>query len=291
MNKKLLAVIFLLPFLSGCFESYTIPRATVMITNVPGTGGGSGSIIQSSPTKSTVLTNSHVCEMAKGGAVVHSLAGEYLVTDFKQSKIHDLCLLHVAANLQAHVKVAQTPPSVLEEITVAGHPKLLPLILSRGHVSGKMLAPIAVGTRECTEEERQNPATGFFCTFIGRVPVIKIYEAQVLSATIQPGSSGSAVYNSNGEIVAVIFAGAGDFGYGLAVPHEYLADFLTRELDTLTTQRPNMFLGGSREPASNDVRETFKRIQELCSKITTEEQKKFCDNFGKSIKQPDTLVQ
>src|SRR5690606_16349021 len=44
---------------------------------------------------------------------------------------------------------------------------------------------------------------------------------------IAPGNSGSAVYNDDGEIIALVFAGIGrGMSPGILVPHEYIVGFL-----------------------------------------------------------------
>jgi hypothetical protein len=52
-------------------------------------------------------------------------------------------------------------------------------------------------------------------------------DARVVSNLIQPGSSGSGVFNQQGELIGVVFAGASrDFSFGFIVPQEYVLDFV-----------------------------------------------------------------
>lgn len=241
----------------------TIPQSTVMITNLTQTSGGSGSIISSTEVSSTVLTNRHVCEVVRSGGVVVTSDDIHPVVSYIESSIHDLCLITVHANLHVNTYVSDTPPATYTDCTVAGHPHLLPTIITTGHFSSKRLVQVLTGYRECSEAERMDPSTAMFCSILGRVPLIRTFEAIVVSATIQPGSSGSAVYNSAHEISAVIFAGAGDLGYGLAVPLEYVYNFLNVEASTLEVRVPNMILQfANNEPTSKAVAEEVKNLCE-----------------------------
>lgn len=212
--------------------------ASVMVTRYDGRSGGSGVIISSSKNSSKILTNAHVCEVIKNGGIVRSDYAKGIVKNYKISNVHDLCLITTNNNFKINTVLAQESPDIYEDAAVVGHPHLLPAIVTRGHFSQKELITILTGTRPCTDADRENPATGIFCSFFGIIPIIKTYEAQVVSSTIMPGSSGSPVFNSNGEIAGLVFAGSGNFGYAMIVPFEYISNFFEYELDLLPSLTP-----------------------------------------------------
>jgi hypothetical protein len=173
--------------------------------------GGSGVILYSTPIMSAVLTNRHICQaIAHRGNVISDTNEVFSILNYRVSLIHDLCQIFVAGDLNGGVDVATTPPLYYDEAIVVGHPHLMPTIITKGHFTHKMIVNI----------------TGI----LGEV------ETQGVSAIIAPGSSGSAVYNSDGDLSGLIFAGRSDIGFGLMVPYEYLKVFLDIELKTLEFQ-------------------------------------------------------
>lgn len=221
----------------------SIPENTVMITNLSRTSGGSGSVIQSDKVFSEILTNKHVCDVVQNGGIVTKEDGTVgTVLKYITSNQHDLCLITVSGNLKANAELSSTPPEGYESAVVSGHPHLNPLTMSKGHFSDKRIISVLTGMRLCTDAEKTDPDTELFCLVTGGFPIIRQYEATFVTATIMPGSSGSAVYKQDGKIAAVIFAGAGDFGYGYAVPYEYVYNFLTTERLTLELQVPDYIM-------------------------------------------------
>ena len=62
------------------------------------------------------------------------------------------------------------------------------------------------------------------------MPILKTYDSQHTSALVLPGNSGSAVFNSDGEIAGLVFAsGSRELHYGIIVPHEYVKFFVEHE--------------------------------------------------------------
>lgn len=246
--------------------------ATVMITNLKKNSGGSGVILQSSPSESIVLTNAHVCGVVKFGGVVTSSSGiPAFVTHYKVSKVHDLCLISVSTDLNASTKLAYSPPKKYDRATISGHPKLLPNILTFGHFSDKLIVQVMIGSRDCTPEEYADPDTALFCIFTGHLPVVKTYESIVVSATIQPGSSGSGVFDSNHRLAALVFAGSGDLGYALAVPFEYIDFFINTEISALPLETPNTTSGSASSSESDK-----KLFSEACKDAKTTANKNTC---------------
>ena len=213
-------------------------KTSVMITRYDGRSGGSGVIISSGRHQSKVLTNAHVCNVVKKGGIVRTDDQRGMVEYYQVSQVHDLCLITINTNFKVNTVLASQEPVIYDESIVSGHPILYPNLVTKGHFSGKELITIMTGLRKCTEEEQKDPNISFLCMLLGGMPVVRTYEAQVISNTIQPGSSGSAVFNSQGEISGLVFAGSGNFGYGLIVPYPYLANFFDTELETLDKVKP-----------------------------------------------------
>jgi S1-C subfamily serine protease len=228
-------------------------RNTVSITNMSKNSGGTGSILSSSSSESTVLTNKHVCEIAKsGGLLVNTSSNEsFMVVSYIEYPLHDLCLITVAADLHGRTVVSNRPLEMLEPVLVSGHPLLLPTIQSGGHYAGDLIITVMTGLRACTEEDMKDPGTALGCVFSGGfTPAVSRFQSIVISSLIQPGSSGSAIYNNNGEIVGVIFAGRGDLGYGMGVPLAYVRNFLAMAKDLPVTVIDNNIT--NRAPASGE---------------------------------------
>lgn len=260
---------------------------TVMITNLSSNSGGSGTIISHSSTESKILTNGHVCQVVENGGLVHSSIGASFVVSYQRSSIHDLCVITVAQDLKYSTRLSYFPPLPLDEETVSGHPHLLPTILTKGHFSGKMVISVLVDRRPCTDEEKNSQDTAVFCSFVGYMPVVKNYESIVVSSTIQPGSSGSGVYDFNNHIAAVIFAGEGDLGYGLAVPYEFVSLFLNQELKTIHPVLINPRVIFSMSPSSKSVDQ---KIAVMCAnRNITFIESKICKLFKDSDKLSDMI--
>lgn len=211
------------------YKKDKVTKATVMITRLT-SGGGTGVIYKSSKDESQILTNVHVCEaVEKGGVVTTSWGEKHLVTKMVKSEYHDVCMVYVQTDLGVNSDVANKNPVLYSNATVSGHPNLLPVTITRGVFSSKQIIQVFMGVRPCTEEEL-NSETAQLCLFFGGVPILKTFDARLVTATIMPGSSGSAVYTANGEIGGLVFAGSGQLSYAYTVPFEYVSNFVNNEL-------------------------------------------------------------
>ena len=251
VKKKKLLSLALVATLAGTFyfgrdekvadiyNNQDLKNRSVKVVNFSKRSGGSGSIISSNFRESTILTNNHVCEVIVNGGLIISNGNEYVVTSYKRSQRHDLCLITVGADLGVNTEIATSAPSEQEEAAISGHPRLLPNVVTRGHFSGKEVITILTGMRKCTDEDLESPNM-LLCLFLGGIPIVTSYEAQLVTALIQGGSSGSPVYNSVGQIAAVAFAGAGEMSQAYVVPYEAVATFFYEELPNLKQQFPQM---------------------------------------------------
>ena len=233
-------------------------KAAVMITSNNMRSGGTGVILDSRPGYTRILTNKHVCQLIQvGGKVITDDNKVYPVQNFRVYKKHDLCLISVMKDLGVKIKVAPQAPEIYESNVVVGHPALLPTIVTRGHFSQIREIQLMVGVTPCDGSEVGDDALS--CVFNGGKPLIVELEAQVTSSTIMPGSSGSAVFNSKGELAGLIFAGRSEFGYGMLVPWEYINDFLTH-LKSYPLQTPD----AAKKPENFFVSSNLKNLLEIC---------------------------
>lgn len=222
-------------------EEITSP--TVMITNMKGNSGGSGVVISTNEQESEILTNAHVCELLPfGGKVTTTYGQSHVVKYYKQDIDHDLCLVIIGAKLQGVAKVAKTKPKLYENATISGHPSLLPNVVSKGHFSGNKVISVFQGIRPCTANDMMDDNTTLVCLFFGGMPIVRTFEAEVVTALISAGSSGSAVYNEKQELSGLAFAGKGDLSYAFVVPFEYVSSFLNNNSNgqnRIAFKRPN----------------------------------------------------
>lgn len=223
--------IFALTFLfSGLVSAKTLKPAnnkqlydsSVRIYNLEQNSGGTGSIFKSYKNATHILTNKHVCRLIEPGGVVRYKERKYKITHYKKFPEHDLCLVRIGTSLNITTKVSDTLARTSQTVYVSGHPNLLPHIATKGHLSDNMDIKLVVGVTECEEGDNSMQ-----CMWFGGNPIVKTFDSKVVSNLIKPGSSGSAVFNNEGEIVGVVFAGDGrDFSHGYIVPHIHVLYFI-----------------------------------------------------------------
>lgn len=258
---------------------------TVKVTNVEGNHGGTGIIVKSNNFGSWILTNSHVCGVVEDGGMVSGQNGNFMVTGYKKSEQHDLCLIKVAGNLGGGARLAKEPPTpYYESALISGHPALYPNVKTYGHFSGRQPVTILTGMKPCTDEDREDPAKGLICALVGGMPIIKEYDSVLVTATIMPGSSGSAVYNSKMELAGVVFAGTSGIGYAWTVPYEYVRNFLLKEAKTLKYEKPNntVDLFASKSQHSQEV-QIMQKLESVCQSPDKKQIKTVCDLLDSTL--------
>lgn len=243
--KKFLSVILLALLATSANAEVIRPTTTaefaqtsVKITNLAGNSGGTGVIYRSEENHSLIVTNKHVCGILVHGGLVQDYTGQnYPVTGFQTSRIHDLCLVTVMNDLGVDTVLASEAPEIYSKAFVSGHPHLLPHVLTRGDFSGRVVVPIQVGVTPCTPDQmKKSPMQ---CFFGGGIPIVEKYDSQLVTATILPGSSGSGVFNEDGELSGLVFASdSRELAYALIVPYDYVAFFLTKEITTIPRLAP-----------------------------------------------------
>ena len=241
-----------------------LSRASVMITNLAGNSGGSGVILHSDSSGSTILTNRHVCHLAITGARLTSGSQTGLVTSFKTSEMHDLCMIKTNKNFGVSTDLASESPNVEDDAIISGFPQLFPHTVTKGQFGNHVTIPIMTDIRPCTPEELSGEL-GIVCTFLGGIPVIQLYDAGYVSGLIMAGNSGSPVFNRSGEISGLVFAGSSGLSFAFIVPWEYVNAFVNQESKTLEDKFPSMQLNVSALlGASNKNKLNTTKLLEKC---------------------------
>jgi S1-C subfamily serine protease len=289
VKKALLAVAVLV--LSACATRQQQPdykdasANAVKITNIAGNHGGTGIILKSSQNGSLILTNSHVCGVVeKYGGLVSGQAGSFMVVSYKKSETADLCLIRVAGNLHGGVKLAnRAPVPYYEGALISGHPSLYPNVKTIGHFSGRQTITILVDFKPCTDDDVADSKKGLYCLLLGGLPVLKQYDSVLVTATISPGSSGSAVYNEDMELSGVVFAGSGDIGYAWTVPYEYVRNFILNESKHLPYNRPSNVVNifGEKEEAKEAT--SMEKLQNICDSDEKNKVKQLCEIMQRNL--------
>jgi S1-C subfamily serine protease len=201
-------------------------KSVVRVLNKEKNSGGTGFVVKS-PTSgvSYVVTNNHVCEVGEDGYV--TLNSTQLGRDMRARIIElspgdDLCLIEAPAGLPS-LKISGSNAGLLDQIYVVGHPQLMPLTVTTGLI--RQLPRLwEIPTKQLKHDEKCEAGEREEMVFIFRFCIGSFY-AYEMTAEIRPGNSGSPVMNSDGEVVAVVFAG-GD-GISLAITGRALLNFLS----------------------------------------------------------------
>lgn len=233
-------------------------QTSVMVVMNNEASGGSGVILQSKENESVILTNKHVCEVIQGGGLVKTQTKKYRVYKYKLYGKHDLCMIKVKANLGVETIIATQKPVLYSHVWVSGHPNLLPHVLTEGYFSDYKTIDVMVGMKACDGKETSEEEV-MSCLFYGAKPIVKRFKSQLVTATIMPGSSGSGVFDENGEIAGLVFAGSSQgLSYGFIVPLAYVRDFVLNE----SRYRWRTPFSGSKGQFFNKTMKT--KIQMIC---------------------------
>jgi S1-C subfamily serine protease len=210
------------PQIHGDWIRSKVGSQVVILTNRANRGGGTGFAVKAPSGDVYTLTNAHVCEMAPDGIyAVMPNKKKLPLKVIEVSETHDLCLLSglrvmSGLSLAGNVEIG-------EEVGLVGHPKLMPLTLSRGQLIGYSRIVVLVSYGECPAN---SPA--MFKThkaLLGSVCLMDV-EAGLTNIVALPGNSGSPVVNVFGNVIGVLFASDSQGYWGSLVPLSAVKEFL-----------------------------------------------------------------
>jgi S1-C subfamily serine protease len=274
MNRRTLSLLAIAVLASGVYfknkisakndANTNLAETSVSVTDYSGRRGGSGAIIAHGPSSSLILTNKHVCQVLQNGGKVNTDADSATATSYTLSPAHDLCIVKVNKKIGAVAEIATEAPALYSSATTVGHPKLLPTTIINGHFGGRLEVDVFTGMKKCEEADLEDINKAVMCLLFGGLPQITTYDAQHISGTIQAGNSGSPVYQ-NGKLSGVVFAGSGDFSYGIIVPWEYVSEFMESytKLPALTPNNTHG-IGGSNADSGRTFVGDLDTVRDYC---------------------------
>jgi S1-C subfamily serine protease len=174
----------------------TTERVAVRVRNVGcgGVGTGSGFAVS----EDTLVTNRHVVTGADILQVSTYDGQDLLVETAGAAVVADLAIVRTRSALPAAVTLAHADPEVGDRVEVVGYPGGRRLTSSTGTVIG-------------FDEDPLNATAG---------------QIIVTDAAVEPGSSGSPMYDESGHVVGVVYAATEDGTRSLAIPVSTLHDLL-----------------------------------------------------------------
>lgn len=202
--------------------------AVVRIMNIEKTGGGTGFHVEAESGKTYILTNAHICEVAKDGKLLVEKNGEEMIRNvIKVYEQHDLCLVEAMPEAEGVLEIADSL-DVGDDIVLIGHPGLRSLTLAQGEFIGQdtieMLDSKIFKASECSGKWMEHP---MITLLYGRDGLcIQSFVTSAISAIHYGGNSGSPVVNKYGNVVGVLFAGSEQVTDAHMVPLNNVKDFL-----------------------------------------------------------------
>lgn len=210
------------PILHNKYIRTKVGSQVIMLTNKAGNGGGTGFAVQAPSGEVYTLSNAHVCRIS-GGLYTQLPNGRKIKMNILEiSDASDLCLLNGIKGLGGLDLAGSV--DIGEDMGLVGHPKLMPLTLSRGSLIGYGRALVMVAAGMCPDE-MEPPTYNSIDGFFGPVCVMDV-TAGFTNITALPGNSGSPVVNIFGNVVGVLFASDTDVYWGLIVPLKEIKSFL-----------------------------------------------------------------
>ena len=224
------AFLFCSPAASDVGTYLKLEKASQVVKLTPPTNfttGGTGFQVKGPSGRVYTLTNAHICALAANGTLAAHVPNQKRITLIRVIEVRpemDLCLL-TSMPAASGLSVADSFREA-EHLYVLGHPFLKPLTLSDGYtVSREFLEmPVDVEPTDCVGPMMQmREVRGFF----GMEPAcVQRFDAWDTTITVYPGNSGSPVFNTQGEVVGVVFATDQRTFRGAFIPLESVKEIL-----------------------------------------------------------------
>lgn len=192
------------------------------------TTGGTGFELKLPSGRVYTISNAHVCAIAVNGLMGAHLPGSNRVVKIRVLDVSDkadLCLLEALPGASG-LSMGDSQPE-RQHINSLGHPHLNPLTYSEGYLVGRF--PVQIGEEipkeQCTHKNEEFKE---FPTMFGLIGVcMTTRDAFQTSMVIYPGNSGSPVFNDEGDVVGVVFAGMTSTNFASIVPLDLLREFVS----------------------------------------------------------------
>lgn len=199
------------------------------VVRLLGSGGGGTGFQVMMNGKQYTLTNDHVCALAQHGFLIGD--SQYVAIQGLKVLLHspdtDLCLLAPMKGLPA-LELGNRDFGKGERLTILGHPALRPLEASHGRAALTTFMDVMIGIITSSQEARQCtlPKNRIVDLLFGLIYACVIHvEGQDTSAKIEPGSSGSPVVDSRGDVRGVAFASDNATHRGAIIPFHSIRQF------------------------------------------------------------------
>lgn len=190
-----------------------------------GRTGGTGFKVLDASGNPTIVTNSHICALAKHGSlqIQHEAdIGPTQGTVIVDVPEHDLCLVAMLDDGRPAMQLARSRPEIGDYVYTQGHGALERQWPRSGVVRGAKQLGLASRNEAC---DGPNEGRETFSNLFGEVEVcIATFDVIDVAMDIIGGCSGSPLFNDREEVVGVIFA-AGP-GLAGAIPVERLRALL-----------------------------------------------------------------
>lgn len=179
------------------------------------TVGCSGEVVKAPSGKSYILTAAHCTSVAdaQGNMPVYLDDGRKLSSHvIAEDDSSDLLLLEGVPGVEGLTIARTVKPT--EHVRTFTHGRMLATYKTEGELIQVVHVEIPIALGDCSSKQPKYKNGSFSFLGIIDIPVCMMSVDEVVStAQVQPGSSGGMVVNNRAQLVGVVSASDGDFGY------------------------------------------------------------------------------